>query len=143
MEPIKSEAQDLESLARIFSWYLKERLKDNKKFNNKESNFGDEIAYFDVLGYKVIGVHGHKDSPTNVLSKMNNFTNIHNDLILMAHRHHMSMDESCNTLLVCNGSLMGTDSFASGLRLTSKPSQNLIICAKDNPMECGYRIILE
>ena len=143
LEPIKSEAQDLESLARIFSWYLKERLKDNKKFSIKESNFGDEIAYFDVLGYKVIGVHGHKDSPQTVLSKLNNFTNVHNDLILMAHRHHMSMDESCNTLLVCNGSLMGTDSFASGLRLTSKPSQNLIICTKDNPMECVYRIILE
>ena len=142
LEPIKSDAQDLETLCRIIPWYLKERLKDNKKFTLNKNVWGDEIASFDVLGYKIIGVHGHKDSPTSVLSKMNNFTNMHNDIILMAHRHHMSMDESCNTALVCNGSLMGTDSFASGLRLTSQPSQCLILCDKNIGLECIYRIAL-
>ena len=142
LEPIKSDAQDLETLCRIIPWYLKERLKDNKKFTLNKNVWGDEIASLDVLGYKIIGVHGHKDSPTSVLSKMNNFTNMHNDIILMAHRHHMSMDESCNTALICNGSLMGTDSFASGLRLTSQPSQCLILCDKNIGLECIYRIAL-
>ena len=142
LEPIKSESKDLESLARIVTWYLKERLKDNSSVSFALNEYGDDITSFDACGFDVIGVHGHKDAPTKVLTTLNNFTNKQHDLILMAHRHHTSMDESCNTLLVCNGSLMGTDEFAAGLRLTSKPSQNLIICNDKCVMEALYRIEL-
>ena len=38
---------------------------------------------------------------------------------------------------------MGTDDYAQQLRLSSKPSQNLIIVSKENPVECVYKINLD
>ena len=48
-----------------------------------------------------------------------------------------------NNLLISNSSLMGTDDYAQSLRLTAKPSQNLIILGKNNPIECIYNIRLD
>ena len=142
LEPKKADAQELESLARIIPWYIKERLKDNSNITFVENKWGIDILSFNACGHEVIGCHGDKDTPEKALTHLNNYTNHHYDLMLMAHRHHCTMTESCNTVLVCNGSLMGTDTFATSLRLNSKPSQNLIIVSEDSPMECLYRIIL-
>lgn len=142
LEPIKADSQDLESLARVIAWYLKERLKNNNRVLIYSSNYSNDITDFEVLGHKILATHGHKDSPKAALDKLNNFTRRENDLIIMAHRHHMSMDESCGTILVCNGSLMGTDSYACDLRLNSTPSQTLIITNKQTCVEAIYRIEL-
>ena len=64
-------------------------------------------------------------------------------ILLTAHRHHFSADESNECLVVSNGSLMGTDSYAANLRLSSKPTQNLIIVSEDNVAQSIYRIIVE
>lgn len=142
LEPRLKDSQDLESLTRIIPWYLKERLKDNKRVNINENKFGHDLITFESLGHEVIGCHGDKDQPVKAITQINSFTQRHNDLMLMAHRHHTSMDEQNNTLLVCNGSLMGTDTYAYNLRLTSAPSQNLIIVTKEHVMESFYRITL-
>ena len=142
LEPNKKEAQDLETLARIIPWYLKERFKDNDNIVINSNKFGYDISTFESLGHKVISVHGDKDKPATVMQSISSFTRDQYDLVLMAHRHHVYMDESCGTLLVCNGSLMGTDSFAQKLRLNSPASQNLIIVSKDLVMDTLYRIVL-
>ena len=143
LEPNKKDAMDLETLARIIPWYLNTRLKDNVRFTLHENTFGCDLSTFSVMDYNVIGVHGDKDKPINVIDRLQAHTRSHYDLVLMAHRHHMSMDESSGTLLVCNGSLMGTDDYASNLRLNSPSSQNLIICNKDSIMSTFYRIELD
>ena len=142
LEPNKSDAVDTESLVRIITWYLKERLRDNKRVIMHENAFGDDIITFEVLGYKVAGVHGDKDKPVRVVDNLSLMTHERFDLILTAHMHHFSCDEKNEILVVSNGSLMGTDEYAKGLRLSSKPSQNLIIVTKPNVAECIYRIIL-
>ena len=142
LEPNKNEAQDLESLARMIPWYLKERLKDNSRVSFKENEFGHDLITFETIGYSVVATHGDKDNTSTIIQGLNSFCEHKFDLVLMGHRHHTSMDESCNTLLVCNGSVMGTDSYAKNLRLNSPPSQNLIIVSKENPMEVFYRITL-
>ena len=38
---------------------------------------------------------------------------------------------------------MGTDDYAQSLRLTAKPSQNLILLGNNNPIECIYNIRLD
>lgn len=54
--------------------------------------------------------------------------------------HHFQADEKNRTIALGNGTLMGTDTYAQKLRLSSTPSQNLIIASKDNVTECIYRI---
>ena len=66
-----------------------------------------------------------------------------NDLVLSGHFHHLSMDESHECLRISNGSLMGVDQYAQDLRLTNKPSQNMIIVSEENVCEVFYRILLD
>ena len=141
LEPNKKEAQELETLARIIPWYLKERLKDNVNFCLHENEFGADLITFETMGYKVIGCHGDKD-PIKNIDHLSMMTEQHYDLLLTAHAHHFACEEKNRTVALGNGTLMGTDSFAQRLRLSSTPSQNLIIVSNDNPTECIYRIVL-
>ena len=143
LEPKLSDSLDLESLARLTSWYLKQRLKDNENIVINENKFSDDIITFNVFSHKVLGVHGDKDTPSNIIEKLSMLAQEHYDLVLAAHYHHFQCDERNNTLLVGNGSLMGTDDFAKNLRLSSKPSQNLIICTPKSAVYCIYKIDLD
>ena len=144
VEPIKENSLDLESLARFIAWYLKERLKEFKAITIHDVNtFAPDIINFDVFGHKIIAVHGDKDKPNKVIQNLSLMTKEHYDLVLTSHRHHFSADEVNETLLVSNGSMMGTDEFAEKLRLNSQPSQNLIVVSKNNVMDVLYRIVLD
>ena len=142
LEPNKSDSIDLESLTRITPWFLKERLKNsNVVFHNNE--YGPDIISFKVFDYDVLGIHGHQDKPLDAIAKLEPYIGKHFDLVCIAHKHHFSVDEQCGSIVVATGSLMGTDSYASKLRLHSKPSQNLIIVSDKNPVECIHKINLD
>ena len=143
IEPNIKESLELESLARITGFYLKQRMKDNFNVNINNNEFGLDITSFEVLGHKVAGVHGNKDKQKTVINSLTLYTREFYDLILTAHLHHFSADEQNETIRISNGSLMGTDSFAQKIRLNAKPSQTLIVCTKDNPVYAIHKIDLE
>ena len=68
LEPVKTDSLELESLARIIPWYLKDRLKDHRVHVNTNL-INDDIITFTVMDekYTVGGVHGHKDKPLKVV----------------------------------------------------------------------------
>ena len=147
LEPNKKESIQLESLQRITSWYLKERIvndkdsfKHNVTFNDNEFDAG--IINFNCLGHEVGAVHGDLDSPCKVVSNVSMFTRKQYDLICTAHYHHHSEDEVNMVDVISNGSLMGTDSYAKENRLSAKPSQTLIIANPSNVREIVYKINL-
>lgn len=143
IEPNIKESLELESLARITGFYLKQRMKDNPNVNVNDNEFGLDIASFNVLGHNVAGVHGNKDKQKTVINSLTLYTKEFYDLILTAHMHHFSTEEQNETMRISNGSLMGTDSFAQKLRLNAKPSQTLIVCTKENPVYALHKIDLE
>lgn len=138
LEPNKKDAMELETLARIIPWYLRTRLGDAILVH--DNVYGEDIITLDVLGHKILGVHGDKDDQRSVVDSLSMMTHEHYDAILTAHMHHFSCNEKNETLIISNGSLMGTDTYAKNLRLSSKPSQNLIILTEDCPAEVIYRI---
>lgn len=140
LEPNKKESLELESLARIVPWYLEERLKHNQRVKILYNTYADDIISFKVFDFSVVAVHGHKDSPTKIVQNMVAATRQRNDLVLSAHFHHFGADEENECLRVSNGTLMGVDTHSQDLRLTSKPSQNLIVANKDNVTEFICRI---
>lgn len=142
LEPRKSEAMELETLARITPWYLKQRLSANKNIKFLDNKYADDIVSFSVLGHEVVGVHGHKDKPDKVIENMISMTRKRNDLVISSHYHHFSCDESHECLRISNGSLMGVDQYAQDLRLTNKPSQNFIISSEEDVAEVIYKINL-
>lgn len=140
LEPNKKDAMDLESLARVIPWYLKERIGNHITIH--ENEYDEGIITFKCHNYEIVGVHGDHDKPGKVVDNMSLMTHRHYDLVVTAHLHHFSADECNETVVVSNGSLMGTDTYAKNLRLSSKASQNLIIATDDSPCACIYRIIL-
>ena len=142
VEPKKKESLQTESFSRIIDWYLIERLKANENITFYSNVYGDDICMFNVFDHTIVAVHGDKDKSNKVISNLTSFLQQHLDLILTAHLHHFSADESNETTRLCNGSLMGCDDFASNLRLNSKPSQLFIVSSEENVTECIYKINL-
>lgn len=143
LEPNVKESLDLESLARITGFYLKQRLKDNKRIEIKTNRYSEDILTFEIMGHKVAGVHGDKDKQKSVINSLTLYTKEFYDLILTAHLHHFSADEQNDVVRISNGSLMGTDSYAIKLRLNSHPSQTLIISSKENVIESIHKLNLD
>ena len=143
LDPNKKESLQVESFTRIISWYLKERLKNNKNVKFIENKFGADIYSFDVFDHKILAVHGDKDPQRKILTQLTTFTQEHFDLVLSAHRHHFFADEENETELYSNGSLMGADDFAASLRRNNKPSQLFIVANKDNISSKIYKIKLD
>lgn len=148
LEPKKELSLDLESLTRVIDPLIKLQI-ENLQLKQQcgevefiESPYGPDIATFDVFGYKIGAVHGHKDSPKAVVNNVSLMTRANYDMILTAHLHHFSCDEQHNTVIVSNGSLMGVDEYAESLRLTNKPSQNVIIVSQESVAESIHRIAL-
>ena len=107
-----------------------------------DNPYGDDIITLNVRGHEIAGVHGHNDKPERVVQNMQTRTRKTFDLIVAAHYHHFKADESSETAIIYNGSMMGTDEYAEKLRLASIPSQNLFILSEDNPTKAIYKINL-
>jgi hypothetical protein len=143
LEPNVKESLDLESLARITGFYLKQRLKDNDRIIIQDNKYSKDILTFNILGHNVAGVHGDKDKQKSVINSLTLYTKEFYDLILTAHLHHFSADEQNEVIRISNGSLMGTDSYALKLRLSSKPSQTFIVSTKENVVDAIHKINLD
>lgn len=142
LEPNKKESMDLESLTRIIPWYLKERLEQNHRINIQGNSISEDIITCNVLGHNIVAVHGHDDTPSNALEKLSMMTHKHYDLMCMAHRHHMFLEEQFESVVISNGCLVGVDSYAQKARLTSKPSQTLILVTRENVIDSIKRILV-
>lgn len=142
LEPNKSDSLNLESLSRVTDWYLKDRFNGSGIICH-DNKFGEDIITLKVQGHKVAAVHGDKDKQSAVIDKLSTFTRQCYDLICTAHMHHFSADENNLCTVVCNGSLMGTDTYAKNMRLTSAPSQNFIAVTPDNVTYGIHRILLD
>lgn len=138
IDPNKKESLDIENFSRITDWYLRSRLSNI----NFLSNTVEDIAVINILNHEIAAVHGHKDKPATMVSSINSFAKNKFDLICAGHYHSFSVDDDCDTSLIINGSLMGTDDHAVSLRKHSLPSQTLIEITYDDVLESIHRIKL-
>ena len=142
VDPNKADSISSESFYRFIDWHLLNRFEKCMNFKMVENTLGDDIISFDVFNHKVIAVHGDKDPQKGIINSLNSYTRDHCDLILSAHLHHFSADENNNTEFMCSGSLIGTDDYAHKLRLSSMPSQLLLVSTPENITDVIYKIKL-
>lgn len=142
VEPNKANSFKPETFARIIDWYVEERLKANSNVAFC-SDSSTDIAQFSLWDFNVVAVHGDRDPQKGIIERLSGYLQKHFDLVLSAHLHHFSADENNNTESFCIGSMIGTDEYASSLRLNSKPSQLMIISTPENITETIYKIKLD
>lgn len=144
IEPNMKESLRLESLARIITWYLQERFKEDDLVNINFNEYSDDIVSFETKdGWNIVGVHGDLDSQKAVIKNMRGMLWERPDLVCTAHLHHFSANEENECMMVSNPSLMGTDGFAESKRLTSKPAQTFIVTGEKSPTYAIHRIVVD
>lgn len=116
-----------EQFSRIIDWFIKERLnKSNIKFIENDIDGG--IGRFKLKsGKTLMFAHGHQDSKVASMQNFIGLTKEWVDYICLAHYHNSSVKEFQGCRVFINGSLVGTEQYAFGRRLFSKPSQKLLI----------------
>ena len=127
----KKLSMEEENFGRLISWYLKPRLKDLGNVKIISDRLDDTISKLDILGETCFAVHGHNDNVSNVVEKLSLITRIIPMSIFLGHTHHHYERDVMGVDVIVNGTLSGTDTYALGKRLNSKPMQKILMYEKD------------
>lgn len=128
----KTEAIEKENFYRLIDWYIEERLKYTKIIF-KNDNLSKEIGKFELMnGKKVMFAHGHNDNPNRIFQSFIGATEEYIHYVLLGHYHNEKVKNFQNMRVFINGSIVGTDDYASTKRLYTKPSQMLLVFDRDN-----------
>lgn len=124
----KKQGLPRENFERMMFEYIKLKLPTIKIIDSK----GADYLTFKINDKLAVLTHGDKDTVVNCKSHFVNVLGVKPDYVLLGHVHHHQVKNDNNTKIIVNGSLIGADSYAVGLRLTTKPSQTLIIHGEDD-----------
>lgn len=141
ISPKKEDGLDGENMDVLLPFYLKARIQNRKNIHICDNTVEPEIAMFSIRGVKVFAVHGHKDSPSNVVQNFTIMFGMRPDIILLGHRHTNGLTTVQNTKVIESGSISGADNYAVSIRKTTNPEQTISVVNQDG-LVCLYDIQL-
>ena len=128
----KNEHIEKEQLSKIIDWFIKERLKEtNIIFYDNDIDGGIGTLTLNN-GQKMIFAHGHQDGRNSSYQNFIGLTQQWVDYICLAHYHNPASKDFQGCKVFINGSIVGTEQYAFGKRLFTKPSQKLLIFREDS-----------
>lgn len=142
----KKDSIHRDNLERIIGWWLRERFKGDANITVMPEE-ETEFLFINAAGHDICASHGDldgvKSSPRLLSTLMYKMYGIDVEYVLLGDKHHReSFDELGVTATIC-GSLCGTDEYANGKRLYSKPSQLMLIVNRDIGVDAEYRLKCE
>ena len=141
----KNDSIHSDNMERVIPWWLKQRLKDNRKVEIIDSEYY-EFIYFDVCGYNIVCTYGDLDKFSDIGVVVNSlFTKKYGktiDYTFSGDKHHLEAFEQFGVESTLVGSLCGTDEYANNKRLYSNPMQTLCIFTPEDGKLCSYNIKL-
>lgn len=141
----KDDSIHSDNLERIIPWWIRQRLKDNKKIHVIDSDYY-EFIYMQICGYNIVCTHGDLDQIKNFGLTVNTlFTKKYGktiDYTFNGDKHHLEAFEQFGIESALVGSLCGTDEYANNKRLYSNPMQTLCIFNPEDGKLCSYNIKL-
>ena len=139
----KNEHIEKEQFSRVIDWFIAERLKDTP-IEFIENDIDGGIGRMKLAsGKTLMFCHGHNDGRNNSYQNFIGLTQEWVDYICMAHYHNPASKDFQGCKVFINGSIVGTESYAFGRRLFTKPSQKLIIFNEGNNNISDIDISLE
>lgn len=141
----KSDSVHADNMERIIPWWLKQRFKDIPSIKIYP-DITYEFTIVKAMNSNIACVHGDLDDIKHIgtmshtiFSKMYG-ENI--DYTVSADKHHIEVFDNLGIESSIVGSLCGTDGFANGRRLYSRPSQTLMIF-NERGKDAVYNIVLD
>lgn len=138
--PNKKDEIAKESFNDFVPHFLQLRLGHIKNIELMKNKYDDEIIVADILGYKVFGVHGHKDKVKDVNHNLSQMTREFADYIVMGHTHHHEENEDHGVEIIVNRCFSGVDEYAKDIRRTSKAAQMFIVFDREEARMASYDI---
>lgn len=138
--PNKKDEIAKESFNDFIPHFLQLRLGHVKNIELVKNEYDDEIIVTDILGYKVFGVHGHKDKVKDVNHNLSQMTKVFADYIVMGHTHHHEENEDHGVEIIVNRSFSGVDEYSKDIRKTSKAGQMFIVFDREEARMASYDI---
>lgn len=145
----KKDSIDSDNMEKLIPWWLEQRLQKHISVGKVEIISSDykEFTKFNVLGYNICCVHGNFDNIKEIGVLANTiFTKKYGETIdytISGDKHHLEEFEKLGIENILIRSLCGTDDYANGHRLYSKPGQTLLIFNEEYGREATYNIPLD
>jgi hypothetical protein len=141
----KNDSKHSDNMEKLIPWWMRQRLKDNKKVTIFDSDY-KEFIKINVLGYNICAVHGDRDNIKNIGVMVNTlFNKIYGESIayvISGDKHHLEEFESFGIESIIIRSLCGSDDYADDKRLYSTAGQTLMVFSESEGRECTYNIKL-
>lgn len=124
---------------------IEANLKDNKNISVNNCN---EFMYIDILGTKVLGVHGENER--NLENSIKDYMLTYNKpvhMLLSGHLHHshektIAMNGNRNVEYIQTDSIIGIDDYSLKLKKTSNAGAKVMIIEEDRGRTVTYNIKL-
>lgn len=118
-------------------WYIEGRL---RHFPNIKFNYGwDTFVENEILGNKIVYVHGNYDYVTSIAKTFPQLLGYVPKYAICGHIHHNYIKEEGRTTIIANSSLVGMDDYALQKRYYAEPAQKFMVFNKRG-IECTYNI---
>ena len=109
-----------DNMAKVIKEFISVRMDDNPNFMMAENESG--LIYDDILGYKVLGIHGEVKNLATAIQSFSNTYNTQIDILIGGHMHHLKTETvGVNKDIVSVPSIIGIDGYAMKLGKTSNP----------------------
>lgn len=132
-----------EELDSLIPFYLELKFENVDNVDIYSDNIDSTLMTFTTRGGKLFyGVHGDKDTPSNVVRNLTLMTGVKPDGIIMGHRHHNALDTEHNVKVVQCGCMVGTDDYCIDHRISGSPEQVVFITTDRQAIKCLYDINL-
>ena len=130
-----------ENMGKIVASYIKMRLDGNPNFEFITNPSG--LIYDDILGFKVLGIHGEVRNMERAIRDFSAMYNTDIDYLLAGHLHHA---EGCSVgyrkAVIRVPSIVGTDEFAMSLNAVSDPGATFLVFEEGVGKRIEYTIYL-
>lgn len=131
-----------DNMSKVISSFIKERLKENTKFEFLENDTG--MVYDVLCGYNVVGFHGETKNMEKTLLKFSKIYNVNINYLFAGHYHHDIKEEVAKHCECINvGSIIGVDDYSMSIPSTSCSSAKLLCFEENRGKTIEYNIVLE
>lgn len=148
IRPLNSQRGDFpeENVERLITWFIKERLSKNENVTIHDIQ---ETLYLDVLGTKILAVHGHNEK--NLENSIKDYMMIYQvpvHMLKSGHLHHttnktIGMNGLQNIEYVQSPSICGIDDYSLKLKKTANAGSLVTIFESGYGKSCTYDIRLK
>lgn len=135
----KNELAKAENFDHLIIPYIGAKLQNENDIVFHVNDIEESMAVFSVRGLNVVAVHGDKDDPKSVVSKITMMLDYRPSVIFMAHRHTNAMHTEYDTKVITSGCLSGSDNFCMDKRLRNRPEQVIAVFGNDG-LDCVYDV---